>query len=186
MNKIRVLVTYLGLVGVPLLVLLVILRAGLHLPATASVGGPWDVDANFSSLADKPCGSLVSSLQRPALNITQSGRELTVILNNSQKTTLAGALSGSKLIAGNPAETMHGTNGQGATPNCGDPQAIHIEAALSGPAGSRTMAGTMSLTGCPDCKPAAFHAAPQTAQQQKAGQQLVPRVVTIIIQIAII
>jgi len=186
MNKIRVLVTYLGLVGVPLLVLLVILRAGLHLPATASVGGPWDVDANFSSLADKPCGSLVSSLQRPALNITQSGRELTVILNNSQKTTLAGALSGSKLIAGNPAETMHGTNGQGATPNCGDPQAIHIEAALSGPAGSRTMAGTMSLTGCPDCKPVAFHAAPQTAQQQKAGQQLVPRVVTIIIQIAII
>src|SRR5208282_1930532 len=48
------------------------------------------------------------------------------------------------------------------------------------------MAGTMSLTGCPDCKPVAFHAAPQTAQQQKAGQQLVPRVVTIIIQIAII
>jgi Kef-type K+ transport system membrane component KefB len=48
------------------------------------------------------------------------------------------------------------------------------------------MKGTVSLSDCAGCQPVSFSAVRQTVQQQKAGQQLVPRVVTIIFQIAVI
>jgi Kef-type K+ transport system membrane component KefB len=185
MSKRGLLITYLGLVGVPLLALFGILRTGMYVTPNTSVGGPWNIETDFSSLANLPCGSLLASVRQPAFDITQSGQDLTLTLNNSQRTTLPASLDGLTL-----ATTQTGRDrselAQGSSAGCTDPQSIRVEATVSGQRETRSMTGTMSLNGCTACKPAFFRAVRQTIQQQKAEPRLVPRVVTIIVQIAVI
>jgi Kef-type K+ transport system membrane component KefB len=184
-TKRSMLLTYVGLVGLPLLALMGVLRAGAHLKSPTSVGGPWNVDADFSSLAGTPCGALLSGVRQPALAIIQSGRQLTLNLNNSQKTALAATLDGSTVRTTPTAGSGGSQSTKALTPGCDYPQSIQLEATISSQE-PRTMTGMVSLSDCSDCKPVSFHAVRETAQQDKSQQQLVPRVVTIIIQIAVI
>jgi Kef-type K+ transport system membrane component KefB len=185
MTKRSALLTYVGLVGLPLLALVGLLRAGSTLKPPTSVGGPWNVDADFSTLSSAPCGSLFTDVSQPAFAITQSGQQLTLTINNPQKTTLAAKLDGTNLTT--IPNTTAGNSGttQSARPACKDVQSILVQATISSQT-PRTMTGTINFSDCSDCKAASFEAIRQTAQQEKSPQQLVPRVVTIIIQIAVI
>jgi Kef-type K+ transport system membrane component KefB len=184
MSKRNLIFTYLGLVGIPLLALVGILRAGANLNPPISVAGPWNVDADFSSFtSSSPCRTLLSSVGQHAFEISQSGRQLTLTFNDPQKTSLVGELDGSNLSA-SLAEPAAQTNGESSS--CADSQRLRIAATIDGAGDSRSMKGAINLSNCSDCSPIAFHALRQTVQQQKSEQQLVPRIVTIIFQIAVI
>jgi Kef-type K+ transport system membrane component KefB len=183
MNKRGLILTYLGLVGIPLLALMGILHAGASLKPPVSLSGAWTTQTDFSSLASVHCGALLSSIRQPAFEISQSGKQLTLILNNSQRTALRGVLEGSNLDAG---ETNGGDQLSGGSPGCTDPNPLRLNATITSEGESRSMMGTMSLTGCSECQPISFRGVRQAVQQQKAQQQLVPRIVTIIFQISVI
>lgn len=172
------LLIYLALVGVPLLALFAILKTGGGIAANPSVAGDWNVAADFSSLGAAPCGPLLATVHQPAFSITQSGREMTLTLNNSYKTVLAARVSGSRLITNGP--TIRAGAG------CPDPQAIRISAEISGEREARSLEGTANVAGCADCKPMTFRATRQAGPQSRAAQEIIPRVVTIIIQVVVI
>ncbi len=183
MSKAGLALTYLGLVGIPLLALMGILRAGSHLNPPMSVGGPWNVESDFASLASAPCGTLLSEARQPAFEIKQSGQDLTVTLNDPEKTVLTGTLVGANLEAG---ETKTGGKVQTDESKCADSAQIRIAATISGNGDSRIMNGTVGTGNCVGCQTVSFQATRQTVQEQKAERALVPRVVTIIFQIAVI
>lgn len=183
MSKHGLVLTYLVLVGIPLLILMGILHAGAHLIPPIAVGGPWSLDADFDGVGNSPCGALLRSMKQPALDIKQAGNELTLTLNNPERTAIAGALDGSALAA---TEVQPADAGQNGGPTCSGSGAIRIAATVERAGDSRSMNGTFSLGDCAACRPISFSGARQTVQQQKAAQTLVPRVVTIIFQIAVI
>jgi Kef-type K+ transport system membrane component KefB len=183
MSKTGLALTYLGLVGIPLLALMGILRAGAHLNPPVAVGGAWNVDADLSSLAKSECGASLGDVRQPAFSINQSGSELTVTINTPEKVILAGTVAGLNLDA---TESKLARQSQAGDSECAESRRVRIAASISGEGDSRTIQGTVSVDNCPGCEAVSFHAVRQTAQQQKAEKALVPRVVTIIFQIAVI
>lgn len=184
MSRYGLLLSYLGLVGIPLVSLLAILHAGAHLTPPISVAGAWSLNGDFSQVvAGSPCGELLGGLKQPALDIKQAGSELTLTLNNPQKTSIDGVVNGSSL-----ATTDAGvqTPGQNDAAKCSDARQIRIAATIQGAGDSRSMNGTVTLADCASCQPITFGGTRQAFKQQKADQTLVPRVVTIIFQIAVI
>lgn len=182
MNRRALILTYVALVGIPLLALLGVLRAGAHLTPPMSITGPWSMDADLNSPPNTPCGALLKIVRQPAFEIGQSGRVLTLTLNNGQRTALAGTLDGATLVAASSGKTR--TTGESS--ECVDSQQIRIAATIEREGEPRSMRGTVSLSNCAGCQPIAFRAVRQSAQEQKANQQLVPKIVTIILQIAVI
>ncbi len=86
MSRYGLLLSYLGLVGIPLVSLLAILHAGAHLTPPISVAGAWSLNGDFSQVvAGSPCGELLGGLKQPALDIKQAGSELTLTLNNPRE-----------------------------------------------------------------------------------------------------
>jgi len=183
MSKRSLVLTYLGLVGIPLLALVGILRVGANLHPPISIAGPWNVDLDSSSLSNTPCVVQLTSSQPLAFDITQSGRDLTIALNNPQKTSLLAGLEGLHL-AGNHSEVF--VSNTNDAPGCAESGEVNIAATIIREGDSRSMTGTLNFSRCPGCQSIAFHAVRQNTQQQKAEQQLVPRIVTIIFQIAVI
>ncbi len=78
------------------------------------------------------------------------------------------------------------TPGQNDAAKCSDARQIRIAATIQGAGDSRSMNGTVTLADCASCQPITFGGTRQAFKQQKADQTLVPRVVTIIFQIAVI
>jgi|HubBroStandDraft_1064217.scaffolds.fasta_scaffold01803_8 hypothetical protein len=125
------------MVGVPVLGLLGILEAGRGIPAPLSIGGDWTLE--FDPAAQ--CANGPASLRQPALNISQSGTEALVTVNDGHATTLEA--------------TIHG-----ATLN-----AKSLTAIIAGKPGERTLEGSMNFAGC---APVAFRAVRQAPK--KRGQ----------------
>jgi len=171
MGRVRQLIAYFGLVGLPLLALLAILRAGTHLSPSVSIAGYWSIEGDFHSIQSTPCASVLTGLKQPALVIQQAGRDLTLVLNNPEKTALSATLDGTTVTS---------------MVACADAQSIRIQGVLTGDGKDRTMSGTASVENCEVCRPVSFRSVRQTSDGEKAGGQLVPRVVTIVIQIAVI
>jgi hypothetical protein len=162
MSKAKLLLTYLLLVGFPLLVLLAILRAGERLTPPQSVGGAWRFDADFSALASGACRDLLSSVRQPFLNISQSGPSLTLTLNNPEHTTLAGTLQDSRVdVAAAPADRS------GDSGNCLDRHEIQLQADVAKEAGRRVLIGTLSVPGCANCAPVPFRAERPNSSQSE-------------------
>jgi hypothetical protein len=163
MSKSKLLIIYVCLVGFPLLGLLAILHAGERLTPPKSLGGAWNLEADFSSLATKSCRDLLSNVKQPFLSISQSGPSLALTLNNSQRTTLPGTLQNTNVIAG-PDSAM---DTSGDSEDCGDPRAIQLRADISKDAGERTLIGTLSIAGCPHCAPIPFRAQRQSSSSSE-------------------
>ena len=157
MSKPKLILTYVFLVGVPLLGLLAILRAGEHLTPPQSLGGAWNLEADFTSLANKACRDLLLNVKQPFLSISQSGPSVTLTLNNAQRTTLAGTLQNASIAAG--PELSSGANPSG---DCLDPRSIRLRADIGKEAGQRILIGTLSIAGCPGCAPIPFRAQRQS------------------------
>jgi hypothetical protein len=123
------------MVGVPVLGLLGILQAGRDISAPLSIGGDWTLELD-------PAPHCAKALARPlAFNISQSGTQALVTLNDSHATTLDAALKGATLTAKS------------------------LTAKIAGKADARTMEGTVSLEGC---APLAFKAVRQASKKRGA------------------
>jgi hypothetical protein len=128
------LAAYLVLVGIPVLGLLGILQAGRRVHAPLSIGGDWTVEfAAAEGCANGPAG-----LRQPALNISQSGTEALITLNDGHATTMEATVDNATLAAKS------------------------LTATISGRPGERTLAGQMNLKGC---APVAFRAVRQTPKK---------------------
>jgi len=127
-------VAYILLVGVPLLGLAGVLKAGHALAAPISVDGTWTLETSTAT----PLGQ---SLQNSLMTISQSGNGLVMGLSNGLKTTGAGVLSGTAIDANLPLPEM-------ATNHCGSDATLALTAAIDSKAEPKTMLGTISLRGC--------------------------------------
>lgn len=163
MSKSKLLVVYLFLVGIPLVGLLAILRAGERLTPPQSVGGSWKLEADFSSLANKACRDLLSNVKQPFLSISQSGPSVALALNNAQRTTLPGTLRNSSISAGVEPTTGPADNAA----DCIDTRAIRLQADIAKEAGQRILIGTLSIAGCPSCTPVPFRAQRQSSSSSE-------------------
>lgn len=157
MPKQKLIVAYICLVGLPLLALVGILRAGQHLRPPISLGGEWNVDADFGSWQSTPCRELVAARDQPFFSVSQSGTNLVVTLNNPQRTALAGELQGASLTIGAAPKS------RSAAAACGNAEAIRFIARVTGQAQRRVLEGTFDIEGCSSCRPVAFRATRQTS-----------------------
>ena len=148
MSNRKLILAYVCLVGIPLLSLIGIVRSGQHLQAPISVGGNWNVEADLSPWSGKPCVDLLSGKQ-PLLSISQSGDNLTLLLNNPQATVLAGTIRGTALRANTEDR---------ASDQCSAGQAIAITAEVSKDGERRALTGAFRLNRCRECAPVSFHA----------------------------
>ena len=152
----KLVAAYLALVGVPLLGLVGILRAGRRLTAPVSVGGTWDLRADFSSLPDARCRELLAGINRPFMRVSQSGASLTFILNNPQETALTGSVDQTTVEMGGTPPLVSSSG------NCGDPRALYLEATVRGQGEQRTLTGSLGMRGCASCPAVPFRAVRQT------------------------
>jgi len=129
---------YLLMVGLPVFGLLGILEAGRGIPAPLSITGDW----TFKLDPATQCGN--GGARQPALNISQSGTEALISLNdgNGHATTLEGTVNGNLLTAKSPV--------------------AGISAVIAGKPGARTLEGTIQFDGC---APAAFRAVRQAPKK---------------------
>jgi hypothetical protein len=153
MPKRNLVITYVCLVGLPLLCLIGVLRAGQRLVAPVSVSGAWTMDVNLDSIANAPCRELLSNLKPPNFSISQSGKSLVIGLNNPQKTVLAGSIEGTAITIGGAAGTSAGTSTE-----CRDPKAIQVNANVSRQDNRPVLTGTVRILDCPTCAPVSLRA----------------------------
>jgi hypothetical protein len=81
---------YILLVGVPLLILAGVLRAGAHLAAPPAISGDWVVEH-----APGPCAAPLGNV----LHVQQTGADLVLTLAGPRATSLNGTLAGARLTA---------------------------------------------------------------------------------------
>ena len=103
----KTIIQYIILVGVPLLGVLVILRLGSHLQAPASVGGSWILQIEPRDGSAAACPEYPEWLLPPVMLVSQSGSDLVIKLNDSQKSVFSGKLheltiTGSEKPTSNP------------------------------------------------------------------------------------
>jgi len=158
MKKSKLVRDYILFVGVPLLALVGILRAGSHLTAPVAVHGDWNVQADFGPWQGVPCGALLNNSQPLQLRIDQSGSNLTLTLNDPQETALPGTIDGFSLST--TFSTGQGGTARAPRPNAGclGSQSLRIQAAVNQHEKQRSLAGTFRLDGCASCPPMAFSA----------------------------
>ena len=130
---------YVLFVGIPLLILIGTLRAGAGLSAPPAVSGDWTIEPN----ANKCAGPLADAAP-PALSIYQTGADLIVTFNDPRKTTLAGKLESGQISAVSSAT--------------GDCAPFHLEAAIVGKPGRRSLHGRLLFDACAACAPVPFRA----------------------------
>ncbi len=161
MNKRKLVRDYLLFVGVPLLALVGILRAGRHLTAPVAVHGNWSVQADFGPWRGVPCGALLINSQPLLLRIDQSGSNLTLTLNDSARTALPATIDGFSLST--TFSTGRGGTAPGPRPEAGclGAQSLRIQATVIQHEKQRSLAGTFRLDGCASCPPVAFSATRQ-------------------------
>ncbi|MGO8735548.1 MAG: hypothetical protein ACLQVM_22445 [Terriglobia bacterium] len=159
MGKRKLVTDYIIFVGVPLLALVGILRAGKHLTAPVAVHGTWSVQADFHPWQGVPCGALLINSQPLLLGIDQSGSNLTLTLNDPAKTALPATIDGFSLSTTFSA----GRGGTAPAPRpdagCLGSQPLRIQATVNQHEKQRSLAGTFNLDGCASCPPVAFSAA---------------------------
>ncbi len=151
-------IAYLCLVGLPLVGLVALLRAGQGLVAPASIGGTWNVEADFSSLAAASCPTLLSPKQ-PFLTLAQSGTDIVATFSDVERTTLAGVLHDTTLTLGDSSDLA---NNRAA--NCAD--AMYLDATVDTRVEPRVITGTVGIR-CFGCGSVPFRAVRQ--QQNDNG-----------------
>src|SRR5215472_8504578 len=98
---------YVCLVGLPLLGLLGILRAGRHLTPPISMAGTWTLDADFSAVPVGHCTQVLANVLHGAVDISQSGDRLLLTLNDAPRTMIRGMIQQKTVstIAAHPYST---------------------------------------------------------------------------------
>ena len=148
-------VAYILLVGVPLLCLAGVLRAGRGASAPISVDGTWNVEANLSSIGNRACANALSSLLTSHLQISQSGLKLVVSSAKAATASLA-TIDGARLSA---VLVPSGDAG------CGSDQMLTLVADINPTTNPRTLRGRLTASDCASCAPIEFGATRQPKPQ---------------------
>jgi hypothetical protein len=96
-EAIRVVLLYLGLVGLPVLGILGLLQVGQTLSAPISLAGTWNAQLNPDSKSTAADPGLLP--QPMVLTITQSGPDVILVFDDNQRTTLVGKIQGATIDA---------------------------------------------------------------------------------------
>jgi hypothetical protein len=96
----KVILQYFMMIGISILGILGILQLGKSLEAPASVGGVWSVQWPDLAQATAACPSIAFGAESPELTISQSGRELLITFQDSNRTAFSGRLQGLTIDAG--------------------------------------------------------------------------------------
>lgn len=136
----RLVVEYLILVGIPLAIILVLLRFGEQIQAAPTIEGAWVMQAETPSGAN-PCSQVLAGLGGRSLVISQSGRHITAIWDHRPRTKLYGVLEHREftLSALGTAET-----------GC-DEAAAMLNGRIVDGNGGRTIEARLQLPGCAGC-----------------------------------
>jgi hypothetical protein len=160
MHRRNLVLAYILFVGVPAVGLLAIVRAGQRLTPPISVGGAWNVNANFNSLGSAACAELLNGIKQPFFTISQSGGDLVFTLNDTGKSAVAGTLQGATLAMGTdqPGASASASGG------CGDPQNVYLSGMISKQGDQRELTGTLGVSDCAQCVAIPFRAVRQAAE----------------------
>jgi hypothetical protein len=145
-------IAYILLVGLPVLGLVGVLRAGRTLTAPISVDGVWKVEAHADQVAALPCSG-TSFLRNTSLLISQSGRSLMLSFDSGSRNTASGIIDGHSVRAS--ALPMPDYS---AEVGCGSNRLLSLNATVDVQSGLRSMVGNMTVEGCSSCGPVGFHA----------------------------
>lgn len=150
----RALLVYLLLVGAPVLGVLTVLHIGRDVRPLTSVAGAWILESDFAPVTNSPCAKLVTTIKQPALNITQSGRQLVLRLNNEEKTTFDGEVQetpaggGMALFASAKEASL-----------CTEPGGFYLKAEVKKEGVEPIkLTGRLIIPGCNGCSPVVFNA----------------------------
>ena len=166
MNKRKLAAAYIFLVGLPLLALLAILRAGSHLVAPVALHGDWRVQADFGAWHGVSCEAPLANSSPPLLSIAQSGTHLTVTLNDPDGTVLAGTIDGFTLSKTPFARRTETELARRRDSGCLAQRSLSLRATVDQQGKKRSLTGTFQLEGCASCPPIAFSATPQMPTQR--------------------
>jgi hypothetical protein len=149
-TNLRFILAYTLLVGVPLLGLAGILKAGRNLRAPLAVDGVWKVDAVTAHPQTQSCIQAHAAMDS-LITISQSGRDL--VLTSSKHLTA----SGSGMIDGTDVSAAFSLPD---SPNgCGG--SLTLRASVDAKAVPKLMNGTLSFKGCASCPMETFRAGMQ-------------------------
>jgi len=148
MDRTKLILAYVCLVGIPLLGIFGILWLGRHLVAPISVSGPWNIEIDRSALQNNPCTAPLAEIRQPFLEVIQAGPQLRVRLGDSRKTTLQGVIEETTLKIGNASAKAA---------DCRDPLALQLQATVNR-RGERVLTGTLAIAGCNTCSILPFRA----------------------------
>lgn len=148
----RLVISYVLLVGIPLLGVVGILGAGRRLTAPISVAGSWDFQIDPSATQARSCVAGLGFTHPTLLEISQSGQYLTLTLNSQPKVGLQGTLQG-KAVAANLISPVEAS--------CDGTAGLSLSAEINPKAVPRSMSGNLKFDGCPSCGSANFQAVRQ-------------------------
>jgi hypothetical protein len=151
-------VAYILLVGIPLLCLAGVLKAGRSVSAPISVDGTWKIEADTSSLAGQPCGKALLAVSGSPVVISQSGKGLAFTSNNPAKTVGSGLIEGTNVTASFQTSTV-------ASAGCNSDSRVIMTATVNPKSEPRTLAGSFTASDCASCGTLQFHASRQPKAQ---------------------
>src|SRR5580658_3455681 len=155
-------VAYTLLVALPLLGLVGVLRSGRGLVAPISVDGVWKFSGDGAGPSAGRCGKALASLQDSLVTISQSGKRLSLSLNDlslndGQPAGGSGVIEGTMLNGTIPL-LESSTNESG----CGNNVVLAFTATVLRKPESRSMQGTVAVSGWPSCASRKYQAVRQT------------------------
>jgi hypothetical protein len=148
-SKEKLVISYVLLVGIPLLGVVGVLGAGRNLRAPTSIAGGWDFQINPSATQPQSCVTGLVVVRPTILDISQSGRYLTLMVDSQPKFSLEGTLQGKTIVANLslPLEA-----------SCKGAAGLSLTAEIDSKTAPRIMSGVLSFDGCPSCGSANFQA----------------------------
>ncbi len=147
---------YLFLVGVPVLAVSEVLRAGQRLRPPVFVEGTWMIERDAG--AEASCSDDVISSDSTVLTISQSGPHLVLTLNGRNRTTLEGEIHDAKITAVTAGfASLSSPDSQGAAV----PE-IQLNATVERTSGSDRLLGALVFNPCPSITATPFSAKRQT------------------------
>ena len=155
-------VAYIVLVGLPLIGLAGVLKAGRKLSAPLSIGGTWKLQADSNRIIAGPCGEAIDP-SGITLNILQSGTNVSMSLEGAAVAQGSGALEGNTLhiplTLAKPA----------ANASCSSAQSFTFNATVDPKSDPRQLSGILIADACSSCSVSSFHATRQPRPTTGAG-----------------
>jgi hypothetical protein len=147
---------YLFLVGLPLVGLLCVLRAGRSLRAPTFIDGAWSIQTDADRLAAYACPEIHAGPADTKLVIAQSGRYLTAHLDNR---AMVGIIDGTVIKASFAAPPNKG---------CPSDRVMSLAGSVHEENNSLSIIGTITAIDCPSCLPIDFRAVRPVAKPGEA------------------